>query len=126
MEDHMPERRGSSRVAVSVAAVIKGKDDIVVGLVENISMGGFYMHPQHKIALQAGEAVAIDIYLNESGQSHAILKLHAHTVWVNERGIGVQFGSMTSADQTWLQAIINVAEGSSSDDEALLEFQLSF
>jgi hypothetical protein len=127
MTDHAPERRGFPRIAVSVAAIIKGKDDIVVGLVENISLGGFYMHAQNRIFIEAGEAVTVDIYLNDSDQIHSILKLRARTVWVNEKGIGVQFGPMTPSDQTWLKAVMNflAAEDSAAEDGPFLQFQLS-
>ena len=112
---------------MSVAAIIKGKDDIVVGLVENISLGGFYMHVQNRISIQAGEAVVVDIYLNDSDQIHSILKLHARTAWVNEKGIGVQFGPTTSSDQTWLKAVMNflAAEDDTAEDGPFLQFQLS-
>jgi hypothetical protein len=56
MLDHMSEWSGFPRVSASVAAIIKGKDDIVVGLVENISLGGFYMHLQNQMTIEAGEA----------------------------------------------------------------------
>jgi hypothetical protein len=122
----MPERRGFPRIAVSVAAIIKGKDDIVVGLVENISLGGFYTHVQNQISIEVGEEVDVDVYLNESDQCHSVLKLPARAVWVNERGIAVQFRPMTSTERTWLTTIINLAEGSTPDDDSFLQFQLSF
>jgi hypothetical protein len=58
---------------VSVAAIVKGKDDIVVGGLASIGVGGFYVRLQRCISTTAGEMVTVNIYLNESGQSNKSL-----------------------------------------------------
>lgn len=119
-----PERRAHNRVAVSVAAIIKGKEDIAVGLVENISMGGFYVRLKTQMSIDQGEEVTVDIYLNESDQTRSVLKLGAKIVWLSEKGMGVQFLPMAPAEQNRLMTIIELAEGTFPNNDSYLQFEL--
>jgi hypothetical protein len=120
MSDKKPERRRFTRVALSIAAIIKGKDDIAVGRIENMSLNGLYVHLRNEIFIEPEELVIVDIYLTDSDNCYSILKLHGRAVRVTETGVGVQFRPMTIADQTRLEGIISLM----SSDEGMIEDDL--
>jgi hypothetical protein len=127
MSDERPERRRFTRVAVSVAAIIKGKDDIAVGRIENVSLNGLYMCLRNEIFIEKEELVTVDIYLNDSDSCYSILTLHGRAVRVEETGVGVQFRPMTISDQTTLKGIISLVSGGESmvaDDALGLQLSL--
>lgn len=113
-------------MALSIAAIIKGKDDIAVGRVENMSLNGLYVRLRNQIFIDPEELVTVDIYLNDSDSCYSILTLHGRAVRVTETGVGVQFRPMAVADQIRLKGLITLMsgdEGTPNDD--VLELQLS-
>jgi hypothetical protein len=126
MAEEKSERRRFTRVALSIAAIIKGKDDIAVGRVENMSLSGLYMRLRNEIFIDPDELVTVDVYLNDSDSSYCILTLHGRAVRVTKKGVGVQFRPMAIRDQTRLKGLISLMsgdEGTPEDD--VLELQLS-
>lgn len=121
MEDPMPERRGFTRVALSVAATLKARDDIAVGLVENISLNGLCMQLQNEIILEADELVTADLYLNESDQCQSILRLHGRVARMDEKGVGAQFRQMSLTNHTRLIKIISFVGDTYRMDAACLQ-----
>lgn len=104
-------------MALSIAAIIKGKDDIAVGRIENISLSGLYMRLRNQIFMEPEELVIVDIYLNDSDNCYSILTLHGRAARITETGVGVQFRPMTLSDQARLRGIIALM----SDDEAITQ-----
>ena len=117
MPDKKPERRKFTRVALSVAAIIKGRDDIAVGRIENISLNGLFICLRNEIFIEPEELVTVDIYLNDSDHSYSILTVHGRAVRVDETGLGVQFRPMMLSDQAKLKGIIALMSG----DEVMIE-----
>jgi hypothetical protein len=127
MPDKKPERRRFTRVALSVAAIIKGKDDIAVGRIENLSVNGLYMGLRNQIYIEAEELVTVDIYLNDSERCYSILSLRGRAVRVDEKGVAIQFRPMALADQHRLTGIISLMSGEDGcmdDDMVELQFSL--
>lgn len=126
MSDKRPERRRFTRVALSVAAIIKGKDDIAVGRIVDLSLNGLYMRLRNEIFIEPEELVIVDIYLNDSDNCYSILTVHGRAVRVNEMGVGVQFRPMALTDHIKLKGIISLMSGNEGmvEDE-VLEGQLS-
>jgi hypothetical protein len=126
MTEKKPERRRFTRVALSVAAIIKGKDDIAVGRIENMSFNGLYMCLRNEIFIERDELVIVDIYLNDSDSCYSVLTLHGRAVRVDETGVGVQFRPMTVSDQCRLQGIISLmTEDEDTVEDDFLELRLS-
>lgn len=127
MSDKRPERRKFTRVALSVAAIIKGKDDIAVGRIENMSLNGLYMRLRNEIFIESEELVIVDIYLNDSDNCYSILTVHGRAVRVSDKGVGVQFRPMTVPDQTRLKGLISLMSGdeaAAEDDQLGLQLSL--
>lgn len=113
-------------MALSIAAIIKGKDDIAVGRVENMSLNGLYVRLRNQIFIDPEELVTVDIYLNDSDSCYSILTLHGRAVRVTETGVGVQFRPMAVADQIRLKGLISLMAGDEGAfDDDVLELQLS-
>lgn len=126
MSSKRPERRRFTRVALSVAAIIKGKDDIAVGRIENLSLNGLYMGLRNQIYIQAEELVTVDIYLNDSDRCYSILSLHGRAIRVDDGGVAVQFRPMTVTDQSRLEGIISLMAGEEATaEDDIAELQLS-
>ncbi len=114
-------------MALSIAAIIKGKDDIAVGRVENLSLSGLYVRLRNQIFISPEELVIVDIYLNDSDSCYSILTLHGRAVRVTETGVGVQFRPMALSDQNRLKGLISlVSEDEGVADEDAMSLQLSF
>ena len=127
MSEKRPERRKFTRVALSIAAIIKGKDDIAVGRIENISLSGLYMRLRNEIFMDPEELVIVDIYLNDSDNCYSILTLHGRAARITETGVGVQFRPMTLGDQARLKGIIALMSGDevmAQDDVLALQLSL--
>lgn len=113
-------------MALSVAAIIKGRDDIAVGRIENLSLNGLYMGLRNQIYIEADELVAVDIYLNDAERCYSILSLHGRALRVDERGVAVQFRPMALSDQQRLEGIISLMSGEDSNvEDDITELQLS-
>lgn len=126
MSKERPERRRFTRVALSIAAIIKGKDDIAVGRVENMSLSGLYVRLRNQALISPEELVIVDIYLNDSDNCYSILTLHGRAARVTETGVGVQFRPMVVADQIRLKGLISLMPGDEGAfDDGVLELQLS-
>lgn len=108
MLDHMPERRKFHRLAVSVAAVIKGKDDVARGRVTNITPDGLAVHLDDDFLVVPDEPVTVTIYLDGSDQSHAVPGLHARMLWIDAKEVVVQFRPMSLTNHTRLMDIISL------------------
>lgn len=110
MTDIKLERRGFTRKDLSFAAVVKVKDDVATGRIENISLSGLYVRLENDIFITPGEPVTVAIHLDGPDQSHSILCLHARVVRMDEKGMGLRFRPMTTTNYERLMEIIALME----------------
>lgn len=105
----------SITTAFNIEAIIEGDVEAAVGMVDNISIKGFYMTLLTGDPPPLQKRVRIDLYLSGSTRYQKLLRLHARIVRRDGKGVAVQFGPMSLESSRRLRAIVAFMAGEDRD-----------
>ncbi len=112
------EKRNTIRVPFHVRSVVKHRDRVIEGEVENLSTGGMLLKTPNDIA--AGESVSVSIFLYGSS-SHLALNIAGTIVRHTGASVAIKF---TELDLDSFIHLRNIVSRNAFDEEKVIrEFQ---
>jgi len=92
------DKRRTKRFDVQLALRVQRGDEEVIGMTQNLSLGGMLASAEFEPALQLGDKVQVSFAVPQLADP---ILVEAEVRWAAPTGIGLQFSAGLRAKQTW-------------------------
>ncbi|OHD69681.1 MAG: hypothetical protein A2W19_16680 [Spirochaetes bacterium RBG_16_49_21] len=109
------EKRSNIRVHFHVRSVVKYKDDIIEGEVQNLSTGGMLFKTAEQIPLHEGVDITIHLY---GSSSNLTLNMSGRVMRKTDQGIAIKF---TELDLDSFVHLRNIVSRNASNEKDIIQ-----